>query len=423
MQRHKLAHAAAFSSFTPAHTGYVAGARKSFVHAASLALVWLTVALSGIVFSEPAPVDALAMGLVLLLPVVGLVAITPALLTYLSLWLVASAGAFLAATHSHNLVGSATHTGVSLYLYLFSFVFAAFIACKPVQHTRLVLNAWMVAALIAAGAGLAGYFDLVPGAYDLFTKYGRVSGTFKDPNVFGPFVVPAFLYALHLALNQPARRAFLSLGAAGLLGLAVLVSFSRGAWVNLAIALAVYGYLAFVLAPTHSQRARIIGLMMTGAIVLAGVIAVALQDEKIAGLFAERANVTQSYDVGPNGRFGGQAKAFDLILDKPFGIGAMQFAPEYHHEEPHNVYLNMLLNAGWLGGGMYWVMVGLTLILGARQVLINTPMRPLFLIAYAAFFATAVEGLIVDTDHWRSFYMLMAMIWGAMCAPARSCDA
>ena len=49
--------------------------------------------------------------------------------------------------------------------------------------------------------GIVGYFDLLPGAHELLTRYGRATGPFKDPNVFGPFLVPALVYAL-----QPAHR-------------------------------------------------------------------------------------------------------------------------------------------------------------------------------------------------------------------------
>ena len=29
----------------------------------------------------------------------------------------------------------------------------------------------------------------------------------------------------------------------------------------------------------------------------------------------------------------------------------------------------------------------------------------------------AVEGLVIDSDHWRHFYLIMAMIWGMALAP------
>ena len=66
----------------------------------ALAAVALTIATSGIVFTEPAPIDLLTIGLIVLLPVVGLVQFNPGLLAYGALWLVVGACAMLAATLS-----------------------------------------------------------------------------------------------------------------------------------------------------------------------------------------------------------------------------------------------------------------------------------------------------------------------------------
>jgi O-antigen ligase len=401
----------------PTPRAAIPAGRRSAAHVLSLAAVWVTFATSGIVFSEPAPVDVLSAGLLVLLPVVGLTRTSPLLLTYLSLWLVAAAGAYLASTLSRDMADSLTHTTVSLFLYLVSFVVAAFVARRPVAHTRLILSAWMFAGLVAGAAGLIGYMAVLPGAYELFTKFGRAAGTFKDPNVFGPFLVPPFLYCLHLAMTRQFSLAMVALAGAGFFAVAVLLSFSRGAWLNLALATLLYTWLAFVTAPGTMQRARIIALSGVGALVVAGTVAVALQFDTVADLLSQRASLTQSYDVGPDGRFGGQQKALHLILDNPLGIGAQQFTPVYHHEEVHNVFLSIILNAGWIGGGAYWIIVGLTLVLGFRHALQATAWRPLFIIAYSAFVATALEGWIIDSDHWRSFYTQMAIIWGLMSAP------
>ena len=122
------------------------------------------------------------------------------------------------------------------------------------------------------------------------------------------------------------------------------------------------------------------------------------------------------YDSGTEGRFGGQQKAIGLITENPLGLGALEFGERYHPEEVHNVYLSMLLNAGWLGGGIYWILVALTAVLGFRHALKATPTQPLFLIVYAAFMANAGEGIIIDSDHWRHFYLLAAMVWDLMSA-------
>ncbi len=403
---------------TPATTARPAEARPGLIHAAILATVWTTFALSGIVFTEPAPVDAMLMGLVLLLPAVGLVTFAPALQLYIALWCVCAASGFLTCTLSRDMAASTTFTAVSLYLYIASFILAAFVAHRPVRHTQLILNGWLWAALIATACGLIGYFKLVPGAYELFTKFDRVAGTFKDPNVFGPFLVAPFLYCVHLVLNRPVARTIVPLIAACLLALGVLLSFSRGAWFNLGLGLAVYGVLAFATAGSARQREKIATLVVAAVVLIAVITFLVLQDDKIGSFLTDRASLTQSYDVGPAGRFGGQEKAIRLLLDNPFGIGAGQFTLIHHHEEVHNVFLSIFHNTGWLGGLTYWLMVGLTITLGTRHIATANAARPLFLIVYAAFLATALEGVIVDTDHWRSFYVLMALVWGLASAPA-----
>lgn len=391
--------------------------RRGVVHLAALALVWLTFAASGFVFSEPCPTDALTLLLMVMLPVIGLVRVTPQLAFLLLVLVGAASSAILATTAAYGAVKAITHTMVTLYLYGATVVLAGFVAVNPLDHTRLIFRGWMVAAVLATLAGIAGYFDLVPNA-DMLTKFGRATGTFKDPNVFGPFLVPPFLYAIHTALNRPAQRAAGPLLLAGVLALGVLLSFSRGAWMNLLAGLVVYIVMAFVTAETNRYRWKIAGLVIL-SVVLAGVmVGAALQVDKVADLLDQRASVAQSYDVGPDGRFGGQEKALALILDHPLGIGAAQFALRYHHEEAHNVYLSLPLNAGWLGAGLYMGAVGLTIVLGFAHCFKRTPAQPLLLIAYAAFLANAFEGVIIDTDHWRHFYVLMAMIWGiATAAP------
>lgn len=390
--------------------------RRTAVHQLALAFVWLAVATSGLVFSEPAPVDALMIGLVVLLPVIGLVKMTPVLMLYLSAWLIVAAGGYLASATVPEMHDSVVFTSVSLYLSLASVVFAGFIAKNPEAHTRLILNAWVCAGIVTAAAAIIGYFSLLPGAYDLFTKYGRAAGTFKDPNVFGPFLVAPALYMLHLVVNRPLRRVIMPLATAGILALAILLSFSRGAWVNLAVAVMIYGYFAFITASSNRQRVRVILLGSAGVAVLVGLVAIAAQMDGVSDLLRQRATLDQSYDAGPDGRFGGQAKAVELIAGNPMGIGAMTFSRAYHHEEVHNVYLSMLLNAGWLGGGFYWLIVAVTAAFGLRHVLLGSQTRPLFLIVYAAFVATVLEGMIIDTDHWRHFYLLAGMAWGLMAA-------
>ena len=97
----------------------------------ALAYVWVTIAFSGIVFSEPAPCDALMVGAIVLLPVVGLTRFTPGIALYLMLWALIVVGGFIAVTQAGVIDVPIKHMGITLYLALSSVVMAAFVLYRP----------------------------------------------------------------------------------------------------------------------------------------------------------------------------------------------------------------------------------------------------------------------------------------------------
>ncbi len=104
-------------------------------------------------------------------------------------------------------------------------------------------------------------------------------------------------------------------------------------------------------------------------------------------------------------------------MTHPLGIGALEFARVYHNEDVHQVYLNMFLNTGWIGGTLYLFLVLTTLALGLRQAMRDRGGNGVSNVMVAAFFGMALEGLVIDTDHWRHLYLIMAMIWGLGARP------
>lgn len=390
------------------------GGRRISLGIKRLALfyVWLAVASGGVVYFEPAPYDALMIGAMIVLPVVGLVAWPRGLAVYLLLLCGIVAGGYIATTQAGVLGVPITHVTVTLYLALSSVVIAAFVAYSPEQHVRLILSAYTVAALVAATAALVGYFNVVPPLYDILTEFGRARGTFKDPNVLGAFLVPALLYAFNGVLTSRFRRAVPWALAVPVLLLAIFLSFSRGAWLNLFVALIAYSFFTFIIAATNRERIKLIFFMIMAGVLAVGLLAAAQSIPKVAELLGERATFEQSYDVGPEGRFGGQQKAAELVARHPLGIGALEFGRVHHHEDVHEVYLNMYLNTGWIGGTLYLFLVIATLVLGLKLVLRDPGGSGVGAVIVAAFVGMALEGVVVDTDHWRHFYLIMAMIWG-----------
>ena len=389
------------------------------MHRFALALTWLAIASGAIVFSEPAPFDVLSLGLLVLLPAVGLVSFRPLLGPFLFLMMILGAGALVGVMLAREVPVALTHTAVSIDLYVVTFLYALFVARNPAPHTELILRASLAGAVFASLCGIVGYFDLFPGAAELMTRYSRATGMFKDPNVFGPFLIPGFVYAFHLILTRPLSRAWLPGGAFALIALGILLSFSRGAWTNAGIALLIYGVLYVLTVGSRRARMKFMAMLLVGTVAIGCVLAAALQVEAVASLLNQRAALTQGYDEGPDGRFGGQKKAMRLAVENPLGIGAQQFPLFYHHEEAHNVYISMFMNAGWVGGTTFLILMFGTVVLGLREAFRKGPAQHLFIVAYGAFVGHVLEGFLIDLDHWRHIYVLLAVIWGVMAAAPR----
>ena len=384
------------------------------VPASTLAAIAVAAAMgtSAIVFSEPAVADILMAAVIVGLPLLGVTRFGHTAILNLMLWLVLVACGIAACAMSTTMNTAITHQVVTLYLVLGAFVLAGYIAADPEPRFHLVMRFYTLACVVAAVAGLAGYFNVLPGAYELFTNHGRARGTFKDPNVFGAALAPAIVYTAWIVLRFPLRQAAIAAAVSFPLMLALLLSFSRGAWISAAFSLLIAVWLSVVTTRRRRDHVRLVAVGTLGTLVLTLALANTLRHESISSLLSERASFDQSYDSGPEGRFGGQAKAVGLILENPFGIGTHTFRDSYHEEEPHNVYLSQFLNAGWLGGMLYVISVLGTLAAGLYAARRRTVLQGPLIIATAAFTGVVLEGLVIDTDHWRHFFLQMALIWG-----------
>ncbi|MGC1558811.1 MAG: O-antigen ligase domain-containing protein, partial [Bradyrhizobium sp.] len=70
-------------------------------------------------------------------------------------------------------------------------------------------------------------------------------------------------------------------------------------------------------------------------------------------------------------------------------------------------------------GVCYPALVFSTVILGFRHVLTPVPWQRVYLAIFAAFLGSAAESFIIDTDHWRHFWMMLGAMWGMFAAAHR----
>jgi len=135
-------------------------------------------------------------------------------------------------------------------------------------------------------------------------------------------------------------------------------------------------------------------------------------------LFLNRANAINPYDVGQGGRFQLQELALRNLLDYPNGMGPFEFARTFGLQQ-HNVYLQGFLVYGWIGGVAYILMLLVTLFVGLRSALIATPWQVPTICTFGTFVGEVGEGTVIDTDHWRHFFLILGMVWGFAAATRR----
>lgn len=380
-----------------------------------LLVLYITILASSVAFIEPSPHD----GLMLVLAVTCLVAgvrferHVVVLFLLLLMWNVAGLLALLNVPGQEQTI---QYAGTSIYLALAGLLFAGLFSHNTLQRLATMRAAYIFTAVLCTLFGLAVYWHFLPGE-DIFTWSGRVRSTFKDPNVFGPFMV---LPALFLIEDMVTRRVQLwKLAATFVLLTGILFSFSRGAWFNYALSTVAMLALLFVTAPTPLARLRPIVLAIFSAVGVTLLLLLLLSFEPVRTMFLERAQLTQSYDVGEGGRFELQAIALNLLLDHPFGLGPFAFSNMFGGTQQHNVYLQAFLVYGWLGGISYIMLILTTLYVGLRSALIRSPWQSYAIAACAAFVGIVGESFIIDSDHWRHFFLILGIIWGSIAANSR----
>jgi uncharacterized membrane protein YjgN (DUF898 family) len=60
-----------------------------------------------------------------------------------------------------------------------------------------------------------------------------------------------------------------------------------------------------------------------------------------------------------------------------------------------------------------------TLVMGLRFAFAATPWRSVTIVVYAAFVAVAIESAIIDSDHWRHYFLILGVLWGLMALSRR----
>lgn len=379
----------------------------------STGAIWLAVFLTGFVINEPAPYELYMVALVVVWSLFGL-RISRTIAPMAVLLVLFVIGGMISMLQMPKLYGTPLYLSISLFLAITAVFYAAVLQYRPDLY-RIAFQAWIMAGIGTATLGILGYFGFFGGA---FTLYDRAAGGFKDPNVFGPFLVAPAIYCLYRILTGRARTLPFHIAALVFLCAGIFLSFSRGAWGLMALSAMLLTGALFLHSESNRFRLRLIVLALVALTLMMLALVVLLQIPAVAELFSARAQLVQEYDGSRLGRFARFGIGFGMALENPLGIGPLNFGRDLG-EDTHNMLLKAALDYSWLGFAAYLTLILWTLASGFRILFRDRPWQPYLLIAYVVFFGHVVLGTVIDTNHWRHFYLLLGMVWGAMALEAR----
>jgi O-antigen ligase len=295
---------------------------------------------------------------------------------------------------------------ITLYLGVLGLWLASYVHTD--RRGRLVVVAYLAAAVVSGAAASLALFVHFPGSQSLVVG-PRAQGLFKDPNVFGPFLIPAALILMEetvaprlLRLRLPVKLVFLAV-----LSFGVLFSFSRAAWLNFAVGTIV---LLFVLALRRGGVRQALSLLLVTLAAGAALFAVAAATSSLD--FLEQRASVQAYDTQ---RFGAQRSGIELASEHPLGIGPGQFERVSASEiSAHSTFVRALAEEGVLGLLVVLALLLLTLGFAARNATASLGAYGIGSAALlGAWAGLLANSFFVDTLHWRHLWVVAALIWAA----------
>lgn len=366
---------------------------------------------------EPSPYDFLAL---IAIPVwfLGGFRLHRALVPILLLWIVFEASGFLSLMPDWDQVDPRTYQLQSLYLFVTVVFFTIFFSERTIERGTLCLKAFTAGCVVSAIVGLLGYLDIAGLGAALTTVESRVSGTFKDPNVFGSYLVLAATYLMQIYLLGTTRRKIVTLASLFIVLVGVFISYSRGSWGATLGALTLTTIAGYATADSRAMQKRIMRMSVIAALLGALALGAALAVPDVRAFFFQRAELAQAYDEGVTGRFGNQIRSIPMLVERPGGFGPLQYR-RFFDLDPHNSYIGAFANDGWIGGFTWIAIVLASVFVGFRLMFAASPFRRLAQVFAPALIVLLLQGFQIDVDHWRQLFLCFGAVWGMEAARLR----
>lgn len=365
-------------------------------------LIWLWMALSSVVLIEPAPYDLIFILCFITALVFSYVSFSshlwPAILL-VYLFVFSNLISMYKAPYPEE---AAFFCSITVYLCFTWFFVVGLLDRDKDLVLKKIFSGYTAAAILAAVLGILAYFRLIPNAENLL-EWGRVSSVFKDPNVFGPFLVPVTLYTLYcFEISRKLSIRILWLLLFIIFIVAVLLSYSRASWANCALAVFIF----LILPPEVSLRKRLLTIAALAFLVTPAFLMLVSHPD-VSWLLKLRLDF-QNYDYY---RFATHIEALQSFLNHPLGIGPGQAGLLLSYDT-HNLYLRIASENGVLGTLFFLWFLLVTVVRSFRQSFSKTNnFRPYSVIVTASLVGLLFNSYFIDSLHWRHLWILLAIPW------------
>lgn len=302
-----------------------------------------------------------------------------------------------------NLIVGIKYLIITIYLVLYAVLIFRNVGMK---NYKLIFTAYIISSTAAALIGISGYLLKIP----VLTCYEftRAKALFKDPNVFGPFLVPAVILLLSILKEKRQSKVvnLIIIAAIIINSIGILISFSRGAYVNFLIAIIIY----FIFSYKEMRLKRLV-LYSVVFLLFFGVLWAAIADDNFKDFFAHRVKL-QGYDLE---RFKVQQSGLSIAKGRLFGYGPGQYeltverAMDFRYSA-HSLYIRVILENGILGFLILIAFLTILLFFLLRICLYQIGSRKdAGIVLMAILCGILINGIVVDTLHWRHLWLFVGM--------------
>lgn len=388
----------------------------------SLWLILLSLASSFVVVVEPGPTDLFfALGFGVLMLAIGFrIEITAETRAFHALLLAFSGLNVVSLFVATSLSFGLRYFLITLYLVLIPLAFTHFTAVFGKRALDALYTAFLVSTVLSGVVGLAAVMGVAPGPVDLYFRSDdglRLSPLFKDPNVYGPFMAAGgFLLLVRAFRSGGGRHRTVLFGLAFFVLTMMFLTFSRGAWVNSAVISLTFILLVARFTRSLNEMKWLLFFLVFCSLFFVFGLPFVLDATGLSDFFQTRAQI-QYYDTE---RFSNWVTAYNVLIHEPLGIGPGHFVRRADFPlsefslDPHNIVLKVFVENGWLGGLAFFGAIGVVMVRLYRSFHGQDDRKLMRIMVFAVIAGQLVNSLVVDSLHWRHFFVLLGFACGEL---------